>query len=204
MPFTYPTDLVNTRGLSGDNLGWRDLIGDVAPKATGAGRATLNVFQGTTEWFSFAAGDQGGIVFHIPHDYAVGTDMFLHVHWSHNGTAISGTFDMAVEAQYAKGHQQADFSTPVTSNIAVAALDLTKAPQYRHRIDEVPLSIAGGSASTLDTADIEVDGVILIQFDMTTIPTITGGTGEPFIFTLDIHYQSDRAATLNKVPDFYV
>lgn len=48
------------------------------------------------------------------------------------------------------------------------------------------------------------NGIILIHFDATTIPTITGGSGKPFCFYLDIHYQSTSIGTKQKSPDFYV
>lgn len=194
---------IDNRGLSTSALGWDDLIGDVSPKVQGAGKATLAVFMGTFEWFSFDVGDKGGIFYHVPHNYALGTDLFLHVHWAHNGTNISGTFDLGVEVHYAKGHQQAIFDDPHLQNIVVPNLSLANAPQYLHRIDEIQISTLGGSSTLIHTEDIEPDGIILIQYNMDEVPVITGGSGSPFIFTLDIHYQLDRNATLNKEPNFY-
>lgn len=188
-------------------FGWRDLIGDITPKSSGPGAPTLAAFRGgNVRGFHYSAGDDGDAVFHVPHDYVPGTDMFLHLHWSHNGTNISGSLVANFYITYAKGHQQANFSAEVNPTLTVGSLNITNTPQYHHRVDEIQISAASPTASQLDSDNIEVDGLILVHFDMTTIPTITGGTGEPFLFTLDIHYQSTAGSmsTKNKSPSFYV
>jgi hypothetical protein len=49
-----------------------------------------------------------------------------------------------------------------------------------------------------------VDGMILVHVAPSTIPTIGGGSpNEPFLFTVDLHYQADCEGTKNKDPNFY-
>lgn len=183
--------------------GWADLIGAISPRTGGAAPAD-SVYYGTVRGWSFLVGDGSTIVFHIPHDYAPGTDMFIHAHWGHNGTAISGSFVLTLGATYAKGHQQDSFTAPIATTITVPSLNLTNTPRYFHRVDEIQLTSAGGSASLLDTSRIEVDGLIMLSYTMTTIPSITGGTvNAPFIFTIDLHYQSTGLVTKNRSPNFY-
>lgn len=190
--------------LVDSGYGWRDLIGDVTPKTNGVGAPTLDAITGNIRGFRYSPGDDGDIVFHIPHDYVPGTDLYLHPHWTHNGTNISGNLIINIFASFAKGHQQASFSSQISTTIVDAALNITNTPALFHRIPEIQLSTAGGSASMLNTSDLEVDGVILMHFDVNTIPTITGGTGEPYILTFDIHYQSSGiVGTKNKTPSFY-
>jgi len=198
-------DLVMTGNMyvADDSLPWKDLIGDIIPKTSGVGAPTLGTWRTQTRWYHYTAGDDGDIVFHIPHDWAPGTDLFVHVHWGHNGTNISGSFVLNLYSSYAKGHAQANFASEKNVTITVPSLNITNTPQYRHRTDEVQLSTDGGSATLLDTALIEPDGIVLMHFDATTIPTITGGTAEPFIFAIDLHYQSNHVGTLNRIPDFY-
>ncbi len=184
-------------------FGWKDLLGDVVPKTFGVGSPTLDTFRGDVRWFNYAAGEDGDMIFHVPHDYVPGSDLFMHVHWGHNGTNISGSIDVRFHLTYAKGHQQADFPADVGPHLVVSSLDITNTPQYRHRIDEIQISTTGGSATQLNTTNIEPDGLIIVHYDLDTIPTITGGTGKPFIFAIDLHYQSTGLATKNKAPDFY-
>ena len=183
--------------------GWRDLEGALIPKAIGAGSPSLTTFLGNRRWFAYSAGDDMDCVFHIPHDYLPGSDLHLHIHWSHNGTNISGSSVINYYIGYAKGHSQAVFPADITVTQTLAGLNLTNTPQYTHRIDEIQITNTGGDATHIDNALIEVDGLLHINFDWTTIPTITGGAGKPFGFYLDLHYQSTGVATKNKAPDFW-
>jgi len=191
------------RDMAGGNaLGWRDLFGNVQPKSTGAGSPSRQVYAGgTVGQYAFILNDIVDFEFHIQHDYKPGSDVYFHIHWSHNGTAISGNVVFTVYHQYAKGHNQANFSAEKSTTITYNTTNIATTPQYRHRIDEIQLSQAGGSATLQDTAGIEVDGVFLITVKVTTLPTITGG--KLFIHYGDFHYQSDRSNTLRKAPDFY-
>lgn len=194
--------IVTEFGLIQHELGWKDLIGDVSPKSQGAGRPSLDTFRNDIRWFSYATNDDGDIVFHMPHDYAPGTDIFLHVHWSHNGTAISGSMDVRFHVTYAKGFGQETYPSDIEPHLVVTGLDLTNSPQYHTRVDELQLSQSGGGALMLDTDMLEADGLILVHYDLDVIPAITSSVPRPFIFAIDIHYQTDRRATVSKAPDF--
>jgi len=201
----FSDDLVNPH----NRYGWKDKEGPVVPKTSGLGAPTLTTYAGgNVREFAFSAGDDYDYRFHIPHDWAPGTDMFIHFHWSHNGTNISGSLVVNHYFTYAKGHGQVGVSGatfPAEKNIThtIADLDISNTPRYLHRVDEVPLSTRVGSASLLDTRLLEPDGLILGHFDVTTIPTITGGAAKPFIHFVDLHYQVDRFATRRRAPDFY-
>jgi hypothetical protein len=186
------------------SFGWKDLIGDISPKTSGVGSPTLDNITGNIRGFRYTVGDDGDAFYHIPHDYLPGSDLFLHPHWTHNGTNISGSLVVTCYVTYAKGHQQASFHLEKTLTITDGGLTIVNSPALWHRIPEVQLSTSGGSASQLDTDIIEVDGLILLNFEVTTNPTITGGSGEPFLLTFDIHYQSTNQATKQKAPNFYV
>jgi len=127
------------------------------------------------------------------------------VHWSHNGTAISGSLILDYGVTYAKGHKQALFGVEVAPQQTIATPDIATVPQYQHWLDEYQLSATSPSATQLDTDDIEPDGIVLVNLTVNTIPTITGGTtNEPFIHTLDLHYQTTGLiGTKQKEPDFY-
>lgn len=185
---------------------WKDLLGRIAPKTSGAGTPTLDVFRGgQVQRFNFAAGDMVDLDFHIPHDYAPGTDLFVHAHWAHNGTGISGSFVCDFFSLYAKGHDQAAFPAEVQTTLTVSTPNIATIPRYRHRIDEVQLSAASPTANQLDTDDVEPDGLLMMRMVATTIPTITGGTpGRPYVLMVDLHYQSTNVGTKQKAPDFYV
>jgi hypothetical protein len=185
---------------------WHDLIGAIRPKATGAGSPTSSAFRGGRYLaYSFAVNDQVDLDFHIPHDYLPGSDLFIHLHWSHNGTAISGTLAASWAWTYSKGHNRDDFGAEQTLTQSVSVTSIADCPQYRHRIEEIKLSTPGGGNNRLDSTIIEPDGLLLVNLRITGIPTITGGSpNRPFILFADIHYQSTCVGTKQRAPDFYV
>lgn len=193
-------------GIKVENqYGWKDLIGDVSPKYGSGAAPAQALFLPSIRAWAYSANDQFECVFHIPHDYAPGTDLFLHMHWSHNGTNITGTFTTDMFVTYAKGHGQAAFSPAKKVPITLTGLTIQNTPQYLHRVDEVQLSISGGASNMIDTSLIEVDGLILISGVVSTLPSISGSasSNRPFIFTVDVHYQSTGLTTKNKSPNFY-
>lgn len=181
--------------------GWRDIIGQINPKTVGAGTPALAAFRGNINAFKFVANDVIDCIFHMPHDYVPGSDIHLHIHWSHNGTAITGNVVFTHYSTYAKGHNQAAYPAEVTNTITYNTTNIATTPQYQHRIDEIQLSAAGGSAALLNTTNLEVDGLILVRVVLTTLPTITGGS--LFINMIDVHYQSTNMATKQKAPPFW-
>jgi len=185
---------------------WRDIEGRIFLKTTGVGAPVLAVYRGgSVRQFAYAANDGGDGEYHIPHDYVLGSDLYIHAHWSHHGTGISGSFVLNYFITYAKGHNQANFSAEVAPVLTVLTPDIATVPQYRHRIDEIQLSAATPSVAQIDTDEIEPDGLILLHWDVNTIPTITGGaTNKPFIHYIDIHYQSTNIGTKQKAANFYV
>ncbi len=200
--------IITSSGSGGSSFSqkvWKDLIGSVVAQGSGVGWPSWSLFRGTSvDGYAFGVGEGVNFTFHIPHDYALGTDLFVHAHWSHNGTAISGNMQWNFEYSYAKGHNQEIFSTPKTGSISYNTVDIATTPRYVHRVDEVQLSSATPSASQIDSSLIEPDGIILMHFEAGAIPTITGGApNEPFLFTVDIHYQADLEGTKNKAPNFY-
>ncbi len=180
---------------------WRDIEGEIRPDPAGANTPLLIDFRTGVRAYHYSTNDKADLAYHIPHDYVPGTDLHLHVHWGHNGTAISGNLVLDYVVSYAKGHNQANFSTPVSITQTVATPDVATVPQYRHRIDEFQLSASSPSASQIDTDDIEPDGILLVSVTATTIPTVTAG--DPFIFTWDLHYMSHNLGTAQKAPNFY-
>jgi len=186
-------------------LVWKDMIGIITVRGTGPTAPSLTAYQGgNVDQFAFSSGDEVMLEFHMPHDYAPGTDIYIHAHWSHNGTAISGNCTWEYTHMYAKGHHQQIFPAEKVVSTTTATTDITTTPRYEHFIDEVQLSAATPGGTQIDSDDLEPDGLILVRVSLTALPTITGGSpNEPFLHFVDIHYQSNYIGTANKVPNFY-
>ena len=190
--------------VSSPVYGWRDMLSTPIIRGVPAVDPTWAVWMSPMRQYQFSSGDTTTHAFHMPHDYALGTDMHIHVHWSQDtvdtGGAASapGDVEWLFSISYAKGHDQAAFSTAVAPSVIQTASTV----QYQHMIAEVQMSATSPSASQVDTDDLEVDGLIIA-----TVQRSTGGNDtldqDPFVHFVDIHYQSTGIPTKNKAPDFY-
>lgn len=205
---TLVIDKASGKGIKVDTASptypWAFIPGQLAVDAAGTNAPTQAAFiGGSVRRWIFSAGDKADFEFSIPHDYAPGTDIYVRVCWAHNGTAISGNFVGTFAYTYAKGHNQAVFSAEKTVTATYTTVNIATTPRYQHRIEDVAMSSAGGSASLLDNALLEPDGIIGMNYTQTTIPTITGGATEPFVIMVNIMYQSTEVGTKQKAPPFY-
>lgn len=193
---------------SNPQFGWRDIEGLIYPDpANPASSPVVSAFRTGIYAYAYNNGDYCHFSFHMPHDYAPGTDLYIHVHWAHNATAVAAntlSFDFTVT--YAKGHDQAIFPAPISLSKTYALTNIATTPQYRHRVDEIQLSAASPTAAQLDSDDLEVDGLIIGTMAV-TIPSNSFSGGSPdetiYVFTVDLHYQSTNIGTKNRAPNFY-
>jgi len=193
------------KGLKVDSLGtpvfgWHDLLGTIQVYGD-TGDASRATYRGGIKALQFAESDSAFADFHLGHDYAMGTDIYIHVHWSTiSSTVTGGSATWAFEMIYSKGHDQAAFSAPVTAS----AVQSTSTTQYQHMIAEVKASVSGGSGVALNTNDLEPDGIIQcrIYLDSNDI-TDSSAVPDPFVHYADIHYQSTGVPTLQRAPDFW-
>lgn len=177
---------------------WVDWLGEVTDVGSGGVKPTLAIFIGNIKRWRFSVNDEITNTYHVPHDYVAGSDIFIHFHWACNvGTITSGGVTWGAEVTYAKGHNQMAFITPITTSVQEDA----STTQYQLMIAEVQLSSTTPSASQIDTADLEPDGVIVIRTDL--VGNTINGTPGAFLQYVDIHAQSTGIGTKDKVPDFY-
>lgn len=198
----------STNGIKVDTttptFGFADLLGEVIAKNTGASKPNFTTYRDNLLDFQFAAGKEEYFKYHIPHDYVKGTDIFVHVHWSHTGSLVTGgTLTFNVESSYSKSHNQAPFPASVNGDYNGAVSTV----QYQQILSEVQLSASSPTGLQIDTDDLEPDGVIMMTLQMKTnsITVSGGGVPDPFIHYVDIHYQTTGLiGTKDKAPDFYV
>lgn len=179
---------------------WVDLLGAIGYDAEAAAfRPPFVTYRNGIKGYQFGANDVGYIEYHLPHDYAPGTDLHVHAHWSHIATnVVSGGVTWGFEATYSKGHNQAAFPATVT----VTKVQAASTVQYRHMIAETQLSAVGGAGGMLNTDDIEPDGIILLRVYLSA-NNMSAATN-PFLHFCDLHMQSTGIGTKQKAPGFYV
>lgn len=174
--------------------GWRDLTADITVRGTGAADPTFAVYGATAlRAFQFSATvmQEVFLVFHVPHDWVPGSDIFIHAHWSNAAAAPNtGTVRWGFEYSFAKGFDQEAFPTPTI----VYAQQASSATRYRHMVTET---------TAVTIATMEVDGLILMRAFRDAANAADTCTDAVFLHTVDIHYQSTNMATAGKAPSFY-
>lgn len=186
---------------SAPTFGWRDLMGVGFTDPLAAVQPTMEFFSGTISEFNFAENASMLVRFHLPHDYVVGTDLFIHVHWSVNSATLTGgSVTWGTEITYAKGHDRGAF---LPSKVVTVSDNASLIP-LQHMITESVLTVVGGTSVNHDTNDIEPDGMLLGRFFLDSNDlTDSVSVPNPFVHGVDIHYQSTNVGTKQKEPDFW-
>lgn len=176
-------------------LGWRDNIVEIKVDSSSPNAPTLAAIRGNILAWQFAAGEltEAHSAFHVDHDYALGTKLYMHVHWVNTSTTV-GTVRWGFEFSVAKGHQQQAF--PATTTVYVE--QATTGTAYMHMIGEV----SEGNAIDGAALGIEPDTVILCRIFRDGAHVNDTLNENVFGIFLDLHYQANRATTPNKAPPF--
>jgi len=181
-------------------FGWEDITGLLI--TDGYNSPVSTTYRGGIRQLQFQETQTANFSFHIPHDYAIGTILHIHAHWSHNGSNVTGgDVVWAYELTYAKGHGQSAFSEPVL----LSGVQTASTIQYRHMLIESAASVSGGSPTQLDTDMIEPDGLIFgrVYLSANNMTVSGGAVPDPFLHQVDIHYQSTAIGTKKRFPSFW-
>ncbi len=170
-------------------FGWEDITGAIETKGGGTDPTWTIVGAGPFYAYNFAVNDECWLIYHLPHDYLPGSDIYFHVHWSPSGTDAN-TVKWQYTYSIAKGHQQSQYSTTGT---VITSEQTPVGTAHEHQISET---------AAVSSSELEVDALIRINIKRIT----NGGTENNdtiFVDTADVHYQSTNVATKNKAPNFY-
>jgi hypothetical protein len=180
--------------IDNPRFGWHDMLsGITVDQGSQTHKPTFSLFIGGIKKYRFAIGDESFHQYHIPHDYAPNTDIYIHTHWAVITPPTAGsTVTWQFEATTAKGYSQAAFPTTVTTTVTQGA----SSTPYTHHIAETILSGPG----LINKSDIETDGIILVKTKL-----LNHNLGiDPFMLFCDIHYQSTGMPTANKNYNFWI
>jgi hypothetical protein len=181
-----------------DTYGWRDLFAPIDPRSSQSG-PTWTLYRNGIYLYAFPANQTKEVfaTFHLDHDYALGTAVYPHVHFTVNTTS-SGVVRWGIEYTVAKGHAQVTGSTyGATTTVYVETTVTGGTDQYKHFVSEV--SLANAVPATL----LEPDSVILVRIFRDTASPNDTYPDDVFGIQADVHYQANTWATLNKATNFY-
>ena len=172
--------------------GWNDMLASLS-----SGRAIVDstplwsAFQGGVSAWAFSATimNELWVNMHIVHDYAPGTLLYLHIHWSTTGTN-TGVCRWGIEYSYANGFNSAVFPASTTLYLQAAASGIAR----RHYITETADAAAIGP--------FETDGILMIRIFRDAANAADTLTDTAFGLFVDLHYQSDGMLTNEKARTF--
>ena len=83
-----------TLRFRGDATVWNDLPPNpiVRSRNPASNNPTLATFKGAIDQYTFAVDDYVADNFEVLHEYKEGTDLYVHIHWSNNGTEATDKF----------------------------------------------------------------------------------------------------------------
>ncbi len=185
----------NGTASAGSTSGWYDEKCEITLKGSGVNNPTWATFLSGISAYSFSAStmNEAWINIHINHDYKPGTNVYLHTHWSTTGTN-TGTCRWGFEYTVAKGHNQQNFPATTT----VYAEQAAQGTAYRHMITEISLG------NSIPSTNIEPDSIIMVRVFRDAAHVNDTLTDASFLIFADAHYETDRHASKNKAPNFYV
>jgi len=184
-------------------FGWADITADIVVKG-GANTPTWAVFRGNLSAYQFdTVNDEVWQIFHIPHDYVPGTDVLIHAHWGLDTADATNSIAWTFNAAFGLRNDTtpAAFSTETTVT-ATHDASVINVPQYGHVVSEAALTGTGADGvGELGGTALAVDGLVMVK---TSLTADAGGIS-PFLFTVDLHYQSTGIiGTKDNAPPFYV
>lgn len=188
------------------SFGWRDIVGYPTLRGNASIDPVWTTYLGTmSQYIMGTTGKYLTFCFHIPHDYVPGTDLYIHVHWSHISSGVTGgAITWEFETMYAKGHQQAAFATPAAKLTVAQNAQTGAGGQYYHMVAEAQLTAPSPGTGQFNTNVVEVDGLVVARIRVSNNTVSDGSPVWPFFHTADLHYQSNNTATKQKAPNFYV
>jgi hypothetical protein len=178
------------------NYGWRDLQSPFTVRTSNSQNnpswiVLFNGMQGLA--FSKSTMNQVWVDFHIDHDYAMGTNLYPHVHWCPT-TVDGGVVRWGIEYTVAKGHQQQAF--PATTTVYIEQT-IQPNSQWMHFVGET------SDLDAISSVDVEPDTVIKVRFFRDAAHPNDTYDAVVHAWQGDIHYQTGRLSSLNKAPNFF-
>lgn len=174
-----------------NELGWRDNVAQfVHSSAVGLAEPTFTDVGNGLYAYEFTNNESLIVKHHINHDVKVGGDTFMHVHWAPTTTmSIGQTITWRIQYNISKSHHQGDSILASTTTV-----DLTYTADGTELAGEHMILEATAAIITP-----EPDSIIISKATY-----LTGSYTTPIYgFFLDAHYEVDRNATPNRVPNFY-
>ena len=178
-------------------MGWRDLICGLDTRS-GPSEPVLTNYRNGIYLFAFLPeiNQEAFGTAHIDHDYALGTELFPHFHYS-VGDTETGTIRWGIEYTHARRFDDTGNTVFGPTNIIYVEQAINGVAYTHYVAQPTP-------GNGIQGAGINIDTVILLRVFRDAEHENDTYSGIAYGITLDLHYQCERYATPNKDPNFFV
>lgn len=191
LPDSTPNHKMHIDGYVKHKYGWKDNVVQITPEL--GDRTRWKDIGNGIYAMQFTAGDFVTANYHVNHDYAEGTDAYIHAHVVCASAQQAGAkLTILVDYLIARGHSQGESLTAPTTQIEMEYIFTGNEVAGEHLVIEC------GDDQAFDL--LEPDAIMCCKLGLGS-ETVTGSV---YVMTLDIHYQSSGEVTLNKEPSFYI
>jgi hypothetical protein len=175
--------------------GWFDIVGAAGSAGAGAAAPTITSYGvAPMRHELWVIGDYKTFYFHIPHEYATGTKIYPHVHWSAMTAAPNTAHTVQFDCTYqvGKSFSQSAF----TSETTISLLDSPTGFAFNEIVEA-----SDAQAINLGTG-LDTDSIIYITVKRVTPASGTSYTGNVIVSFVDLHTESDMVLTNEKAAPF--
>jgi hypothetical protein len=168
---------------------WRDMKGDISGARAGNSAPSWDQFSGGIYHYAFSPTSikEVQITYHVDHDWATGTPMYVHIHWSPSSTN-TGTVRWGFEISIAKGYGRGAFTTTNTIYVEQAASGVDR----DHLIAECSVN------DVIPANALEIDAIISIRVFRDATHSNDTYADKAFGIFCDLHYQANIPGTWQK------
>lgn len=184
--------IINT--IEEEFIGWKDLRTsfhvDTSKKSTSA----MYQEMGNTGFYAyvFPRNKHASTTYQIESDYKPSGEMYLHLHWTTDGTETDSV-KWEIKYTIAKGYNQAEGSELFNPIHTIYMEQNASGTAWKHMVVESPV---------LDITNAETNAMILVT--LTRIANETSDNKDDiYALQMDLHYQTDRHSIPDRVPSFY-
>lgn len=178
------------------SAGWRDMVCGLETRS-GPSQPVLTNFRNGIYLYAFSPTDmmEGFATAHLDHDWALGSMLYPHMHWTTASTA-TGTVRWGFEYTWARRFDDTG-NTVFSGTNTVFVEQASDGVAYKHFVAQ-PAEGAG-----IPGTGMNIDTVILFRVFRDADHVNDTYPDQVYGFTFDLHYQAVRATTPNRDPNFF-
>lgn len=175
------------------DTGWRSDTTDLTVQGNQSSGPRWENMNGAFYGYNFAIGKETYANFNVNHDYKPGSPIHFNIQWTTSGVDTN-TVKWQIDYTIAKSYNQATGSELFAPSYQIFLEEPASGTPWRLMVTE--------TSATLDLTNVEPNSLIMLYITRVTNGVSDNGDSV-YGLKVGLHYQTDRASTINKAPNFY-